>query len=286
SRMFSDTARMYCGGNTEEVLGELNVQRSEPFFKIHTKCYPTELGDHAPEKVKASFRTSLAALKTDKVDVFYLHAPDHGTPFEDTLKAVNELYLEGKFTELGLSNYAAWEVMQIWYICKTKGYVLPTLYQGMYNALTRDVERELFPCLRQLGMRFYAYNPLCGGLLTGFHKFELDPTQGARFDPTTSQGERYRKRYWNKTYFDAVEMVKGVAEKHNLTMIAVAHRWMFHHSKIDQSKGDGVIIGASSVAHAEENLKDCEGGPLPQEIVDVLDSAYEMTKSIQASYFR
>jgi aflatoxin B1 aldehyde reductase len=83
----------------------------------------------------------------------------------------------GKFKRFALSNYAAWEVMEIYHICKQRGFVLPTVYQGMYNALTRDVERELFPCLRRLGMSFYAYNPLAGGLLTGRYSYDDLQTQ-------------------------------------------------------------------------------------------------------------
>ncbi|KAJ3102174.1 hypothetical protein HDU97_000735 [Phlyctochytrium planicorne] len=280
-----DTARMYCEGNTEEVLGTLNLQKTENYH-IHTKAYPFVAGDHEPERLKAMFRKSLAALKTDKVEVFYLHAPDHTVPFERTLSAVQELYEEGTFVELGLSNYAAWEVMQIYYICKSKGYVLPTIYQGMYNAITRDCERELFPCLKELNIRFYAYNPLCGGLLSGHYKFESDVEAGARFDPTTTQGERYRKRYWNETYFSAVESLKSVCAKHNVTLISAAHRWMFHHSKLDFTRNDGVIIGVSSIKHAEENLSCCEEGPLPEEIVETFDKVWETTKVIAPTYFR
>ncbi|KAJ3242413.1 hypothetical protein HDU81_003119 [Chytriomyces hyalinus] len=280
-----DTARMYCEGNTEEVLAQLNVV--DQGFAVHTKAYPFKNGDHEPEKLKNMFRASLKALNVSKVDVFYLHAPDHTVPFERTLSAVQELYLEGTFTELGLSNYAAWEVMQIYWICKSNGWVLPTLYQGMYNSLTRDIEREMIPCLRELGLRFYAYNPLCGGLLSGVHKFETDPEEGARFDPKTSQGERYRGRYWNTTYFNAVEHVKAAVAKHEgMTLVNAAHRWMFHHSKLDQSKGDGVIIGVSSVAHAISNLKDCEAGPLPKDVVDAFEEAYQQTKLLQPAYFR
>lgn len=88
---------------------------------------------------------------------------------EDTLAEVNELYKEGKFKSLGLSNFQAWEVAHIYHTCKANGYVTPTVYQGMYNAITRDVEKELLPCLRKLGISFYAYNPLAGGILTGKH---------------------------------------------------------------------------------------------------------------------
>ncbi|TPX60995.1 hypothetical protein SpCBS45565_g07366 [Spizellomyces sp. 'palustris'] len=280
-----DTARMYCDGNTEEVLGELQVQTTPPHFSVATKAFPFEPGMHEPERLKAQFRASLKALNTKRVDIFYLHAPDHGIPFSQTLKAVQELYEEGTFGELALSNYAAWEVMQIWWICKSQGYVLPTLYQGMYNAITRAVEPELFPCLRELGIRFYAYNPLCGGLLSGHYKFQDAPKEG-RFDPTHTQGERYRQRYWNETYFQAVESIKAACAAHNLTTVEAAHRWLVHHSKLDKSKGDGIIIGASSYDHAKQNLEDCEKGPLPAQVIAAFDDAWAKTKSIAPSYNR
>ncbi len=73
------------------------------------------------------------------MDLLYLHAPDHSTPIEDTLKAVNELHKAGKFTRFGLSNYASWEVAEVVYICRMNKYIVPTVYQGMYNAVTRQV---------------------------------------------------------------------------------------------------------------------------------------------------
>ncbi|KAJ3147213.1 hypothetical protein HDU89_005811 [Geranomyces variabilis] len=281
-----DTARMYCDGNTEEVLSQLQVQTGPKKFSVATKAYPFKAGDHQPEKLKAQFRASLKALNTTHVDIFYLHAPDHTVPFADTLQAVQELYSEGTFTELALSNYAAWEVMQIWNICKANGYVMPTLYQGMYNALARDCERELFPCLRELGIRFYAYNPLCGGLLSGRYSFGDNAEEGSRFDATKVQGKRYRERYWNQTYFSAIESIKKTCKEHSLTTVEVAHRWLSHHSKINYSLGDGIIIGASSYDHAKQNLEDCEKGPLPQSVVDALDAAWQETRSIAPTYFR
>lgn len=112
--------------------------------------------------------------------MWYLHAPDRTTPFEVTLKAVDDLYKEGKFKRFGLSNYmscvcffsphafetcslvpilTSWEVVEVVGICKANGYIQPTIYQGIYNAMHRKVEPELFPCLRKFGIAFYEYNP-------------------------------------------------------------------------------------------------------------------------------
>ena len=105
--------------------------------------------------------------KLDDALCFYLHAPDHETPLAETLKACDELHKSGKFKELGLSNYAAWQVSEVMNLCKSNNWVKPTVYQGMYSAITRAVEAELFPCLRYYGIRFYAFSPLGGGILTG-----------------------------------------------------------------------------------------------------------------------
>jgi aflatoxin B1 aldehyde reductase len=85
------------------------------------------------------------------------------------------------------------------------------------------------------------------------------------------QGKMYQARYFKDNYFDAIELLKPVAEKHNLTLIEIGLRWMIHHSKLDFANGDGVIIGCSSTPQLESNLKDFEKGPLPEEVVQALD---------------
>ncbi|KAG0016452.1 hypothetical protein BGZ80_009219 [Entomortierella chlamydospora] len=229
-----DTARIYADGNTEIMMGQLDLDG----LTIDTKCFPLQLGGLHPDRVKASLLESLAALRKDKVHVFYLHAPDYATPIEDTLKAVNELYEQGKFEVFGLSNYSAWEVTKIYYVCKEKGYVVPTVYQGMYNALTRNIEPELFACLDDLNIRFHAYNPLCGGVLTGAYTFQGEVEQGSRFDPHAKQGARYRERYWKKEYFEAVEVLKKACEPHGLSLVQVAFDWLQFHSKMQFARGD------------------------------------------------
>ncbi|RUS16720.1 Aldo/keto reductase [Endogone sp. FLAS-F59071] len=305
-----DTARMYCEGNTEKMLGDLHVSET---FKIATKVYPSQLGDHEPEKLKATFRTSLAALQQKKVDLFYLHAPDKGTPFEDTLRAVQDLYEEGLFTELGISNFTAWQLTEIYYICKNNGWVLPTVYQGMYNAITRDVERELFSCLSKFNIRFYAYNPIAGGAFSPNIKID-NPVEEVcanqfTYDSLASPSfldllpiQSYRERYWNDVYLSVIQEIHTVAAKHNISTIDVALRWMVHHSKLNVERGDvdhhgceanlmypllpGIIIGVSSIAHTEQNLLALDAGPLPDELVEALDAAWETTKAQCPPYFR
>mmetsp|Transcript_3667 Transcript_3667/g.4897 ORF Transcript_3667/g.4897 Transcript_3667/m.4897 type:complete len:429 (+) Transcript_3667:119-1405(+) len=167
-----DTARMYQHGKTEAVLGDImNGDLKEKVY-IATKVNPFKGYDETlrPESIVRQVEASLEAMRIESVDLLYLHAPDHSTSIEITLEACHKLFLAGKFRELGLSNYTAWETVHIHHLCKQRGWVQPSVYQGMYNALTRQVEKELFPALRKLNIRFYAYNPLAGGLLTGRHK--------------------------------------------------------------------------------------------------------------------
>ena len=92
--------------------------------------------------------------------------------------------------ELGLSNYMSWEVAEIVAICRQHGWIQPTAYQGIYNAIHRSVEPELFPCLRKFGIAFYEFNPLGGGFFTGrYRSLQDDVEPGSRFDPTKMQGK-------------------------------------------------------------------------------------------------
>jgi aflatoxin B1 aldehyde reductase len=129
-----DTARMYVGGQQEAFTKEAGWK--ERGLKLATKCYPQAPGMHSRDQLKGFCNKSLSELGTDCVDIFYLHAPDRSVPFEETLGACNELHKEGKFVELGLSNYAAWEVAEIVAICRKNGWVQPTVYQAMYNAIS------------------------------------------------------------------------------------------------------------------------------------------------------
>merc|ERR1712226_290608 len=160
-----DTAIMYCGGKTEKILGNIPAWKKSGVV-MATKVNPWNGKGLGKESVRNQLTTSLASMKVEKVQIVYLHAPDHDTPLIETLSEMNALHKEGKFDELGLSNFSAWLVAEAVNVCKQNGFLLPTVYQGMYSAATRQVETGLIPCLRFYGMRFYAYSPLGGGILT------------------------------------------------------------------------------------------------------------------------
>lgn len=130
------------------------------------------------------------------------------------------------------------------------------------------------------------YNPLAGGLFSGKYKSKDIPAEGRYSDAVGSMGEMYRKRYFKDSTFEALKIVEPVAEKHGLTLVETAVRWVVNHSALNIKDGnDGIIIGVSSLSQLDQNLKDCEKGPLPQEVLDALDKAWLVTKVDTPNYW-
>ncbi|KAN0091036.1 NADP-dependent oxidoreductase domain containing protein [Tylopilus felleus] len=226
---------MYTEGMTEQVWTSQHSIQREP-VPIHNPC-----------------RLAHLYVKHDKVHVLYLHTPEHSVPFEDTVHEIN------KFEIFGLSNFTAWEVFVG--ICKTNSYVLPKIYQVMYNAITHEIEPELVSCCRKYNIRLVIYNPLVGGLFAG-------KVNSVKEQAPEGNVPCY---YLQEGYFEPLELLKAIAEKHNLHPTKIALRWCQHHSRLDGS--DGIILSASNTAQVKQNCKDSAKGPLPQEVVDALDKA-------------
>jgi aflatoxin B1 aldehyde reductase len=302
------------------MLGAI-MESAEPALRarlsVASKVNPflTHQKTLSAESVRTQLGASLKALGLPKLQLLYLHSPDPSTPIRETLAAAAELYKQGAFEELGLSNYQAWEVAHIHALCAEHGLPAPTVYQGesgqvaapsgaiassaaaispalssldarvcarlsvcvprpgMYNAVTREVERELLPCLRALGMRFYAYNPLAGGLLTGkYTRAKLESTTEGRF---RLGNELYRGRYLHPAQLDASEAFAKAAADAGIAPSHAALRWLRHHSALRASNGDGVIVGASRPDHLDDNLAGLEEGPLPPAVLAAADEGWE-----------
>ncbi|KAI9772997.1 MAG: hypothetical protein M1839_002267 [Geoglossum umbratile] len=273
-----DTARVYVDGKQEGFTAQAGWK--DRGLKLATKVYPIEAGLHKPDVLKAKFQESLTALETDQVDVFYLHAADRSVPFAETLEAVNELHKQGKFIEFGLSNFTAFEVAEVVITCKERGWVRPTIYQAMYNAITRLIEPELVVACRRYGIDIVVYNPLAGGFLSGKYKTIDVPPDGRFSDAHGRMGPMYRNRFFKDAYLEALRIIEPVVQNHGLTLPETALRWLVHHSALNikpESGGkDGVIIGASNLDQLKSNLNDLEKGPLPEAVVKALDEAWKI----------
>lgn len=277
-----DTAHIYADGRTEEMLGQLLPPAARGKIHLATKVNPWNDDGLKPDQVRKQLAESLQRLGSESVDLLYLHSPDLDTPVAQTLEACFELFQQGKFRDFGLSNYAAWQVAEVVELCRQHGWMEPVVYQGMYNALTRDVERELFPCLRNYGMRFHAYNPLAGGLLTGKHRSRDDIPDQGRFKVEPG----YLDRYWKAEYFDVLQELQRACDESGLKPVEVALGWLVHHSLLDADQDDGIILGASSIEHLQQNMAACSQPPLGPEILEILDRGWEIIKPNCFRYFR
>uniref|UniRef100_A0A8C2YRI0 NADP-dependent oxidoreductase domain-containing protein n=1 Tax=Chinchilla lanigera TaxID=34839 RepID=A0A8C2YRI0_CHILA len=167
----------------------------------------------------------------------------------------------------------------------------PDSVRGMYNATTRQVETELFPCLKHFGLRFYAYNPLAGGLLTGKYKYEdKDGKQPVGRFFGNSWSETYRNRFWKEHHFKAIALVeKALQATYGCSAPSVtsaALRWMYHHSQLQGAHGDAVILGMSSLEQLQQNLAAVEEGPLEPAVVQAFDQAWNLVAHECPNYFR
>jgi aflatoxin B1 aldehyde reductase len=153
----------------------------------------------------------------------------------------------------------------------------------------RSIEAELIPACRRYGMDIVTYNPLAGGIFSGKYKSaDMVPKEGRYSDAAgDAEGAMYRKRYFHDGTFAALRLIEPVVQKHGLTLLETATRWIAHHSALKFQDGrDGVIIGVSSFSQLEGNLANMEKGPLPDEVVKVLDDAWLVAKATAPNYWQ
>jgi aryl-alcohol dehydrogenase-like predicted oxidoreductase len=223
-----------------------------------------------------SVEESLQRLQTDYLDLYYLHWPDYAVPFEETLDALSRLVREGKVRHIGVSNFASWQIVRLLWLAEKSNLPTVEVTQPMFNLLARGIEPELFPMCREFGIGTVIYNPLAGGILTGKQKFE-SPLPGTRFD----QNQAYLDRYWHEQNFTAVQDLTTIARDAGRSLVSLALNWVLHHSPVDS-----VIIGASQLAHLEENLRAAEEGAVSAEAVAACDRAWARLRGPSPRYNR
>jgi aryl-alcohol dehydrogenase-like predicted oxidoreductase len=278
---FIDTANIYNKGASESILGRI-LEGRRPRVVLATKVRgkmgdgPDESGLSRPAIHKA-IDASLNRLRTDYVDLYYLHQPDYDVPIEETLAAMDELVRAGKVRYPAISNYAAWQVCEILWISEKHGYKQPWISQPMYNLLARGIEEEYLPFCKRFGVAVVPYNPLAGGLLTGKHSRQQGPLTAGRFDGNPM----YLDRYWHDDYFAAVDELRAVAKDAGKTLVELALQWL-----LGQPQVDSVILGASRQEQLEENLKACASGKLDESTRARCDAVWKRLRGITPKYNR
>ncbi|KAJ5160682.1 alcohol dehydrogenase [Penicillium canariense] len=273
-----DTAQSYGGGTSEELIGQ--AEGLSDFF-IDTK----HIGGWAPgsssrEEIFARAVASLTRLGLEKVNNFYIHAPDPAIPLEDTLAGIDDLYRAGKFNHFGLSNFHAHEVREVVRVAAEKNYVLPTVYQGNYSAIARQLEKDVLPTLRECGIAFYAYSPIAGGFLTKTtEQLTSGPKGEGRWNPQTKMGSFYHLLYGKPVFFEALDKWNDISQATGIAKAALAYRWVAFHSGLDARLGDSLVIGASSLDQVKRTVAALKEGPLPETVAKQISDLWEIVKN-------
>lgn len=277
---FIDTANVYNASKTESILGEvLRGRRDRVVLASKVRGKMGDAPDQAGLSRAAIMRAideSLQRLHTDYLDLYYLHWPDNEVEIEESLAAMDELVCAGKVRYPAVSNYAAWQVTEMRCIADRRGFKPIHVSQPMYNLIARGIEQEYLPMCRRLGLSTVVYNPLAGGLLTGKQKKE-QPIAGTRFD----KNQMYLDRYWHLQYFEAVEMLRTIAERAGRSLVSLALNWILHHTA-----ADCIIAGASRVEQLKENLHVLEQGKLAPEVAAECDEVWKRVRGVTPNYNR
>jgi aflatoxin B1 aldehyde reductase len=211
-----------------------------------------------------------------QVDVYYIHCPDPSLDLTDMLKGINDAYKAGYFKRFGLSNFKADDVERIYTLCKEKGYLLPTVYQGNYSAVARRPEAELFPTLRKLNIAFYVYSPIAGGLLAKTKEQLIEGSKDAgRFGKGHWLGSLYPDLYNKPSYHKALDMWGEAAQVAGCSKAELAYRWVAFDSPLDPECGDAIVFGASKLSQVKETLAWLKMGSVGKEARAKIDEIWK-----------
>lgn len=277
---FFDTANIYQIGVAESMLGEAMHGKRDRLI-VATKVRG-KMGGGDDESglskgaIVRAIEDSLKRLRTDYIDLYYLHQPDYDVPIEETLGALEELVKQGKIRYLGTSNYSGWQICEMLWVAKENGYTPASLSQPMYNLLARGIEQEYLSLAKKYDVTVIAYNPLAGGLLTGKHN-QAAILSGTRFDSNAM----YQDRYWHAQNFAAVEKLRRISESVGRSLVDVSLNWLLHHTQ-----ADCVVLGATKMEQLEQNLTACEKGPVQPEVLKVCDEVWAELRSPVPIYNR
>lgn len=277
---FFDTANVYNGGVTEEVVGRwLKDHRNEVILaskvglSMGEGLYDIGLGRSA---IVYQVEQSLRRLQTDHIDIYYMHAPDYHTDFFETMQTLDTLVKAGKIRHIGVSNHAAWQMADILHVCEKYGFTAPVVTQNVLNPVTRGIESELLPFLNAHPMALCTYNPLAAGLLTGKY------TGGAMPEHTRfSMNPRYKARYYSDENLRAADELDKIAKECGLSLLELALCWCNHHAGVTS-----VICGVSRPDQLKADIDAMELPPLTEEILAKCDALYKTLPVDRFAYNR
>lgn len=252
-----DTANVYAGGRSEEIVGSALAQKRASVV-LATKVRfamgagPNDQGlsrFHIIHAVDASLRR----LGTGYIDLLYMHCWDSLTPIEESLQAYADLVSAGKVRYIGVSNFKAWQLMKGLAVSDANGWPRFVAAQYQYSLVVRDIEREFIDLCQSEGVGITPWGPLGGGFLSGKYKAGQRPEAGRLSKMPDETEEAWHRRATNRNWaiIDAIESI--TAAHAGATYAQVALAWL-----LNQPQVDSVILGVRTIEQLEDNLASAE----------------------------
>ncbi|MGI4867593.1 MAG: aldo/keto reductase [Janthinobacterium lividum] len=260
---FIDTANIYTEGHSEEITGQalrnLGVNRYDVVLATKVRGTmgpgPNDVG-LTRKHIIAQAEASLKRLNTDYIDLYQTHSFDPLTPWEETLRALDDLVRSGKVRYIGASNVAAWQLMKALGVSERQHLEKYVSLQAYYTIAGRDLERELVPLLLDQKVGLMVWSPLAGGFLSGKYTRENQQAEGRR------GGSGFDFPPVNKELaFDIIDKLKPMAEAKGSTVASLALAWLLHQKVVST-----VIIGAKKMEQLEDNLAAVDVQFTPEEL--------------------
>lgn len=270
---FVDTANVYAATKSETIIGKAVKGRRDAVV-IATKASsplgpgPFDGGSSRKHVVRAC-EDSLRRLGTDYIDLYQMHRYDEAVPLEETLSTLNDLVRQGKVRYIGVSNWAAAQIVEACMLILARGWEPLVSLQPQYSILARDIEVEILPACRRFGLGVIPWSPLGGGMLTGKYKPGEEPKEGSRFAAPGPFQSIWRTRALNERNQAIVAVVLEEARQLNVSPIALALAWNLARPGVVSP-----IIGPKTLAQLGDNLAALDVD-LPAETIERIDAASE-----------
>jgi len=245
---FFDTANSYSTGMAEEILGAAIAGRRQEVILASKATFPMGPGPNEAGSSRHFLRRacedSLRRLRTDHIDVYYMHGFDENTPVEETLKALDSLVSSGKVTYVACSNFSGWQLMKSLAVSDRYGWPPYVAHQAYYSLVAREYEWELMPLAIDQGVGTVAWSPLAGGALSGKVR------RGEPIPENSRVGQLGLERAGDvERLFDIVAVLEDIAKETGKTAPQVAINWVLHRPTVAS-----VVIGARSETQLRANL--------------------------------
>ncbi len=263
---FFDTAHNYNKGETEKIVGEWLGEKRKEIILASKVFFPSQKGINneglSKKNIFQSVEKSLLRLKTDYLDILYLHHWDEHTAIEYSLEAVHSLIIQGKVLYIGLSNFSAWQIMKTIAIAREYNFAPPVCIQPMYSLIKRQVEVEILPLAKQENLAVVPYNVLGAGMLTGKY---LKGNTGR-----LNENKMYQQRYSNPMYEEITRKFVQYAEEKGYPPAVLSASWVKSNPAVTS-----ILLGARTLEQFKEVIQCIDLKLSPEQWEEISKLSYQ-----------